>query len=166
MLSSSSGAATATSSSPTAILQAGPTTLHVPYATPLTSRWPTSSAVPHLQRIWPLGICGQYLLQGSPISGALPSVCRSAPTADQLQLPFSLASIPAFGPLPLAAPAGPLHIHYPPPRIISSVFRRSTSQTATQQQQQIFIYNPGCGDGSPTVEKKISLLAQIPVLRL
>ena len=50
---------------------------------------------------------------GSPIAGGLPGVCRSAPTADRLRLPSSLTFIPAVGPLPLAAPEGPLHLHRP-----------------------------------------------------
>ena len=96
--------------SPTVTPQAGPMTPPVPIAAPPTIRWPTSSAVPLIPRIWPRGICGRHpsrspnSWQGSNSSATCPH-CRSIST------PFLHNLLSRFWPPSPWSQAGPHHPH-------------------------------------------------------
>ena len=80
----------------------------VALAAPLTTRWPTSSAVQLIPWIWPRGICGRHpsmssiSWQGSHSSATCPR-CRS------ILIPFLHNLHFCCWPPPLWPPAGPHH---------------------------------------------------------
>ena len=99
-------------------------TPRAPTAIPLTTRWPTSSAVPHIQQIWSQGICGRHpsrLPNSRQVSRSSPTCppCRSILTSSLLNL------YPHRGPL-LSLPRRVYFIIHPPSPFISSVVWGST----------------------------------------
>ena len=92
-------------------------TPRAPTAIPLTTQWPTSSAVPHIQQIWSQGICGWH-------PSRLPNsrrVSRSSPTCPPCRsiLISSLLNLyPHRGPL-LSLPRRVYFIIHPPSPFIS-----------------------------------------------
>ena len=106
-LSPSSARATVLGSIPNVILCAGSTIPHVPTVT----RWPTSSAVPHILQIWSgPGVYVGSTSPGSIIPGEYHAIRQSTTSANRFRFPSSQTFVPAVA----------VHLHLPLYHLISS----------------------------------------------